>query len=98
MNELYYDEENPEQSRSRFVVSYLIDLTIEKTLESCSSQDILNSQKIKNLCREMESIDAIRQKYWQFVFKVGKDFLSGFPLVMLSIFTRNSNLISENLR
>jgi hypothetical protein len=58
------------KNHNRHLVGFLIDMKIEMVLTKYESNEIIHTQKIRELCNLMaEKIDKIRKSYWTFVYK-----------------------------
>lgn len=58
------------QNRSRHLMAFMIDTKIEMILEFCESNEIVQTQKVLQLCNLMsEKYDKTRKTYWKFVYK-----------------------------
>lgn len=55
---------------NRHLMAFIIDSKIEMILELCESNELVQSQKVYQLCNLMaEKFDPIRRNYWKFVYK-----------------------------
>lgn len=64
-NEFYEHKNN-----NRHLIAFLIDSKIEMILLQCESNEIIHTQKVRELCNLMaEKVDKIRRNYWKFVYK-----------------------------
>lgn len=62
----FYEHEN----RNRHLISFLIDSKIDYVLKNCESNEIIHTQKVRELCNLMaEQVDVTRKNYWKFVYK-----------------------------
>jgi protein farnesyltransferase/geranylgeranyltransferase type-1 subunit alpha len=62
----FYDEKN----FNRHLVGFLIDMKIEIVLQNCDSSEMIQTQKIFEMCNLMaEKFDKMRKNYWKFVYK-----------------------------
>jgi protein farnesyltransferase/geranylgeranyltransferase type-1 subunit alpha len=62
----YFEEKNFKKE----IVAFLIDVRIEMVLDETIADNLVNSQKIYELCMAMASrYDKIRKNYWKFVYK-----------------------------
>lgn len=62
----FYEKKN----LNRHLIAFMIDAKIEMILELCESNELVQSQKVFQLCNLMaEKFDPLRRNYWKFVYK-----------------------------
>lgn len=55
---------------NRHLIAFMIDAKIEMILEFCESSEIIQTQRVLQLCNLMANrFDTIRKNYWKFVYK-----------------------------
>lgn len=62
----FYEKKNI----NRHLVGFIIDAKIETILEFCESNELIQTQKVLQLCNLMtDRFDPMRKNYWKFVYK-----------------------------